>query len=394
MVFLALLILVILWIVLDFYIGSRSSKKESPANYPKRLNDLELITEGTAFFSSFTNEIQDATKYIHIQFYIFKKDTIGTQLLDLLYKKVAEGVEVKLLLDFIGSRKLKRKYVRDIRSHGVDLAFMNRPKFPFFFYTLNRRNHRKITIIDGQVAFAGGYNVGDEYLGKSPKLGYWRDYHLKIRGESVNDLQEIFLNDWNHASKIKLRLTDYPLSAYTGTVPMRVLPTNGEDMQDFFLESIHSAKKSIKIGTPYYIPGEKLNAAIVKAAKRGVKVEILLPAKADHFLVKEAAFPYFPELLQAGCTIYRFYQGFYHAKVFIIDDKICDIGTANFDKRSMYLNREVNCLIYCSNIIESVEEAISKDFNRSEILTMQHLNKRSILEKGKELLASSVSGLL
>lgn len=240
----------------------------------------------------------------------------------------------------------------------------------------------------------GGFNVGDEYLGKDPKFGDWRDYHLKFEGDGVQDLQQQFAFDWEKA--VNEQLTDenmYP-KLDKGRTTFQLMPTHGGFIEEKFLQLIKSARESIVIGTPYYIPGQELQNALISAAKRGVSVQLLLPMKKDHPLVHEAAFPYFSALLKAGCEIYRFYQGFYHSKIFMIDDSICDIGTANFDRRSLTLNQEINCFIYDKRLIHIVKNTLERDFRRSEQLTLERVNNRSFMHRCKEKLGTAMSGLL
>jgi cardiolipin synthase len=391
---LSLLALIIFFVSLDFYLGRRKHLKEHLAmDFPVRHSDCHLLSEGSRFFSSFFDDIERATHHIHIQFYIFRDDKIGKEAIDRLAQKVKEGIEVRVLVDYVGSYKLRKK-VRKFKEAGIELAFMNKPKFPYFFYSLNRRNHRKITVIDGKTAYIGGFNVGDEYLGQNPKLGDWRDYHIRMTGESVQDLHSIFIKDWNKSYGDELSLQTYETALFEGMFETKVIPTDGKSMHDFFLKHINKARSTIFIGTPYFIPGKNIKRALINAVKRGVHVTILLPAKGDHPFVREAAIPYLYSLLKSGCSIFRFYQGFYHSKVFIIDDTFCDIGTANFDKRSFHLNNEVNCLVFSKSFIATVQGVIDIDIQRSEQLTLPQLQGRSTLERGKELFATTISRLL
>lgn len=262
------------------------------------------------------------------------------------------------------------------------------------FFTLNRRNHRKLVIIDGAIGYVGGYNIGDEYLGRDPKFGLWRDFHLRLKGDGVQELQRQFLEDWQVAKQTYIKKESLYPPLQKGEHSIRILPTDGVYLEDTFIDLIRQAQSTILIGTPYYIPGEVLQQELIQAANRGVHVKLIVPKKADHPLVKEAAFPYFYDLLENGIDIYQFYRGFYHVKALVIDSQVCDIGTANFDKRSFHVNHEINCLIYDPNFIQLVIKEMEHDLSTSERLTLDALSSRSLFQKGKEKIAALVSGLL
>ena len=275
---------------------------------------------------------------MHVLFFIVKNDDISRTFLKLLIDKAQEGIEVRLLLDRFGSHYLSKEAIYSLQKHGVSFSFCHKVKFPFPFFSANQRNHRKITVIDGKIGYIGGFNIGEEYLGHNQRLGLWRDYHLRLTGEGIQDLQKQFLHDWlDDTDQNLLDSSLYFPTQQPGTILHRFIPTDGAYLQNTFLHLIESAKKELFIGTPYFIPGKKIMNALLKARKRGVQITILVPQKADHALVREAKFPYCRKLIQAGCNIYAFQQGFFHAKIIIIDDDICDIGTANFDMRSIYI---------------------------------------------------------
>ncbi|WP_231687031.1 cardiolipin synthase [Bacillus sp. JCM 19034] len=300
---------------------------------------------------------------------------------------------VRLLVDRFGcnlSRRVKKKY----KKAGISFAYSHPPSFPYLFFTINRRNHRKLTIIDGKVGYIGGFNVGDEYLGRDPDFGYWRDFHLRIDGDGVQDLQEQFLEDWQTAKQRYVQKPSHYPPLPKGETALRILPTDGCYLEDTFIDLIKQATSSIIIGTPYYIPGKKLQQELLHAAKRGIDIRLLLPKKSDHPLVREAAYPYFEPLLKEGVSIYQYYRGFFHAKCIIIDEQMCDIGTANFDKRSFYINHEINCLIYDEAFVKKAAQTLESDISRSEKLTYEVYKKRPLMQRSKEKIATLVSGLL
>lgn len=384
----------IIWFLIDLTFGHRQLRNHTPEEIPLRKGDVTFYSEGSHFFESLFDAIGNANDHIHVNFYIFRNDTLGKETLNRMKRKALQGVEIRLLVDYLGSRKLPKKVIKELRQFGIEFAFSQKPQFPYWFYTLNRRNHRKITVIDGHVGFIGGFNVGDEYLGKNPNLGDWRDYHLKIEGDGVQDLQKQFLSDWQAATKGKTEGSRYYPGLKKGSVSFGILPTNGSGLEKKFLQLIHRARKSITIGSPYYVPGQKIQQALIAARKRGVNVKILLPLKKDHPLVHQAAVPYFKPLLSSHCKVYQFYQGFYHAKVLVIDEKLAVLGTANLDRRSFVLNNEISCFIHDENMVNLVIDALKRDFARSQKVRLEQLKNRSIGDRILEGVATSISGLL
>lgn len=391
-----ILVLIGSYFVIDFLFGRKRHVKEAtPEEYPLRLGECQLVTDGATLFDDLFNEIATAKNHVHVLFYIIRNDEISKEFLELLKRKAKEGLDVRLLLDAIGSIGLNKQAIQELKASGVHFSFINKPKGPFWFYSLNRRNHRKITVVDGKIGYLGGFNIGKEYLGMDPKLGMWRDYHLKLINDGVQDLQRQFLLDWLSATGEDLSGEQlfYP-NLPKGSVELQLLATNGTYMKDVFLQLIHQAKTSIMIGTPYFIPDSDLHEALVSAAERGVNVTILVPMKADHPFVKEASFPFFTKLLKVGCKIYQYRGGFYHAKVLIVDEAICDIGTANFDKRSLHLNDEINCFIHEPRVVMDIVRAYRRDLATSDELTYERFEKRSIVHRGKELFAQLLSDFL
>ena len=393
--FIALFIL-FLWLRIDYKLGrknilNRSKRKE----FPLRKSNFSFFIDGGNLFDDLFNEIRNAREHVHISFYIVKNDEFSSEFLSLLMKKAQEGIQVRLLLDWVGSFRVSRKKIRALRDSGVDFSFSHKPKFPFLFYSLNKRNHRKITVIDGKIGYIGGFNIGKEYLGHDPNLGAWRDYHLKATGEGVNDMQSQFLSDWEDATSVHLHSNQEYFPRLTeGKFVHRFVPTDGAFLKARFIDLIQQAKTQIMIGTPYFIPGKEIRDELIAAANRGINVEIMVPMKSDHPLVKEAAFPYFKPLIQAGCQVRQFYYGFYHAKIIVIDDVICDIGTANFDKRSLYINHEFNCFIYDKPFITLVKKNLRQEMSQAEELTLDFLRNRSIVEKVKTTIATLISHFL
>ncbi|MBB5324035.1 cardiolipin synthase [Anoxybacillus tepidamans] len=386
------IVIVLLLIILDEQLGRKRKRASPKKEYPMRQSDMTLFTNGKHLFADYFQSIEQATHHIHILFYIVKTDEISQQFFSLLQQKAKEGIEVRLLVDWVGSFGLPRKTIRSLKKSGVRFAYSQKPTFPYFFYQLNRRNHRKITVIDGTIGYIGGFNIGKEYIGQDADFGDWRDYHLKVSGEGVADLQAQFLDDWKATTRETVQNEErYFPPLPNGAIAHRFIATNGDGLEEDFSRLIRQAQREIMIGSPYFIPGKNVMDALLDALKRQVAVTILVPLKADHLFVKEAAFPYFYRLLKAGAHIHRFYQGFYHAKTIIVDDNICNIGTANFDKRSFFLNGEMNCFIYDRAFTQQMKHVIRYELSRSERLTLDWWKKRSVWERGKESLSTLLS---
>ncbi|MGE8204980.1 cardiolipin synthase [Heyndrickxia sp. NPDC080065] len=390
------LLIIIALCAADYFIGKRNYQKQlKKREYPERKGDIHLVTRGNDLFSIFFSDIRKAKSSIHVLFYIVKGDQFSKDFLLLLEQKALEGVEVRLLLDWIGSHSIPKTLVRKLRKVGVEIAFCHRPRFPFLFFTLQQRNHRKCAVIDGKIGYVGGYNVGKEYIDKDPILSPWRDYCLRFTGESVTDLQQEFLVNWLRATgKSYVEEKKYFPDLGKGPMLHRFFPTDGLYFETEVCKLIDHAKDIIYIGTPYFIPSIRILNSLTSALKRGVAIKILVPEKADHMLVKEASFRYFRSLITDGAEIFQYLNGFYHAKVMLVDQSVCQIGTANFDRRSFFLNHELNCYIYDQDFIERMTKVVEKDILDSHQVTIDELLNTTFLSKIKELGARAIADIL
>lgn len=334
-------------------------------------NTITILDGGVRKFEVLKNKLLKAKDHIHLEYYIVKNDKIGNEIKDILIMKAKEGVKIRFIIDKMGSIKLSYKYIKDLKESGVDVAFYSYILAPFLRYIntqINYRNHRKIVVIDGTTAFLGGINIGDEYLGLG-KLGDWRDCHIMIEGDCVLGLQSVFLDDFSSIKKYNneqistLSNIDnyFKNHKFNGDIPMQIIKS-GPDSEypsilQCFIKMISTAKKSINIITPYFIPTEGLMDSLKIASLSGIKVSLIFPKKADHFTVNRASQTYLAELVKAGAKVYLFNDsGFIHSKILTVDEKICTIGTANMDIRSFELNYEINTLIY--------DEGITQEFNK------------------------------
>ncbi|MFS0821300.1 cardiolipin synthase [Bacillus sp. 1P02SD] len=391
-----IIIILLLLLRLDYSLGRKSHlKKQVNDEFPLRNSDISLYATGETLFSDLFTEIQNATEHIHVEFYILKEDDISKDFVSLLAKKAEQGVEVRFLLDWVGGHNVTKEMEKDLTRSGVSFSYSNKPNFPYLFYKLNERNHRKITVIDGKTGYMGGFNIGKEYLGEDPKFGFWRDYHMRLTGEGVADLQTQFLEDWYHATKEAVDNRDrYFPPLHKGKSQMRFIARNGVYLEEDFVGMIKQAEKEIIIGSPYFVLSDQLKQELIAAKKRNVKIRVLLPKKPDHPFVKEAAIPYLDELSKIGIQFNMYTRGFYHAKVICIDDKLCDIGTANFDKRSLYSNYEINCYIHDKEVIKDLKKIVEEDFTTSNVLTRDRINELKSEKKVKIKIATWISHFL
>ncbi|MED1202887.1 cardiolipin synthase [Heyndrickxia acidicola] len=391
-----ILCIIAILILTDFYVGKHFYQKHTKKrDYPLRKGEITIITNGEELFSRLFSEIEAARTSIHILFYIVKKDQISNNFLNLLERKAKEGVQVRLLLDWVGSHGVSKKGLNKLKHAGAAVSFCHKPRFPFLFFSSQQRNHRKITVLDGQIGYMGGYNVGREYINLDPNLSPWRDYHLRITGESVKDLQKEFIFNWKRSTRQSLPENKmYFPELESGTVLHQFYPTEGVRMESSTEQLIKNAETSIIIGTPYFIPPPAIVNSLLNALEKGIKVKIIVPEKTDHALVKEASYRYFRKLIPAGAEVYQYQNGFYHAKVAIIDKKVCDIGSANFDRRSFFLNHELNCYIHNPDFIGKLLSVIHEDLANSKLLSNNKLKSPPLPVKLKEWSARMIEDLL
>jgi len=331
-------------------------------------NSVELLIDGVATFEHIKKKLAGAKKYIAFQFFIIRDDRLGREIKELLIEKAREGVQVYFLYDEIGSSRLPASYTAELRSAGVRAQpFATRQGLKNFFQ-FNFRNHRKVVIIDGDHAYVGGHNVGDEYLGASKKHEHWRDTHLYFQGPAVIQTQTVFSTDWYWATKEvpEFRWRAPQLSGEVRLLPVASGPIDVTEKSTlFFLEAIHCAKDRIWISSPYFVPNESIVQALQLASLRGVDVRILLPEKPDHLLVWLASFSYLPDICRVGVKVFRYQAGFLHQKALIVDDILSAVGTANMDNRSFRLNFELMILAADSDFQKQVVRMFKEDFAHS-----------------------------
>lgn len=337
------------------------------ASPPVRVDRLDVFLDGDACFDKLEEAIAGARHHVHLEYYIWRADQTGARFRDLLCRKAREGVQVRLLLDAIGSATLGRRFLGPLLQAGAELAWFNRLSFSRIRPGLiNFRSHRKIVVCDGRVGFTGGVNVCDTQSARIAGRRAWRDTHARLEGAAARWLQRVFLDDWYFATGGGPRSADYfPFADSAATGPCVQVVASGPDCDRYAIHKLHfaaiaGARRRVLLTTPYFVPDESILAAIVTAALRGVDVRILVPERSDKLLVTAAGRSYFDDLLQAGAVVYQYGPNMIHAKTLVADDAAF-LGTANIDNRSFRLNFEVMVAVYDAASAEMLAEAFAYD---------------------------------
>lgn len=362
-------------------------------------NDIKILNNGKITFDTMLKDIREAKSHIHIEYFIIKDSEIGEKFKKALIEKAKEGVKVRFIYDAVGCWKLSKKFKTDLIEAGVELKSFLPVILPFFQSRLNYRNHRKILVVDGKIGFTGGLNIGDEYLGKSPERGFWRDTHVKVEGEAVYILQSIFLKDWHFVSGEDIDgYKFFPKQNINGNKAVQIVSggpdTYWESIHQGYFTAISGAVKNVYIVSPYLVPDESILMALKTSALRGLDVRLLLPGKPDHKTVFWASKSHFEELLEAGVRIFQYQKGFVHSKLFIVDDNIASVGTTNLDIRSLQLNFEVNAFIYDTGVSANLKKYFLEDLEDSKEVILSEYRKRGYGHKVKESIARLLSPIL
>ena len=357
-------------------------------------NEIELLINGKQTYQAMLSAIAQAQEYILLQSYIISNDGVGNKFKQALIAKAKQGVQVNLLYDKIGSRKLSRNYLKSLRQHGIEIRGFGSSRRRGNRFQINFRNHRKILIIDGRLAFMGGLNIGDEYLGKNSHFGSWRDTHLKIQGAAVKCLQTVFLGDWYWVTRKIPQVSWQVQQSKQDSQIALILPTGPADTLDncnlFFLSLLEGSRERIWITSPYFVPNSSIVNALKLAALRGVDVRIILPNRPDHLVVYLCSFSYYTELQKLGIKLYRYRSGFMHQKVILIDRDLAGVGTVNLDNRSFFLNFEVMTFSIDTQFIQKVETMLQSDLKVSRLIDLNGYEQKPFWVK----LAARVSRLL
>ena len=334
-------------------------------------NEVKTYISGEKKFQDLIKDIRSAKSFIHIEYYIFRFDDLGKAIIDELKSKVDEDVEVRLLVDGMGSKNLKQKEIRYIKSLGIKFSIFFPGAFPRINTRINYRNHRKIVIIDGEIGYVGGFNVGNEYVNRGHQFKFWRDTHLKVKGQAVNELNKRFILDWDYASNENFDniIKYFPKPKEYGRVGMQIVSSGPDHMDEY-----------IKIAYMKII--------------NNADVRIIVPDKPDHFFMEWVLSANIANLIDYGVKIYRYNNGFIHSKTIVSDDIVSSIGTANMDNRSFRLNFEVNAFIYDGVVAKEQSKIFLNDQKFSTFVTKEAYEKRSRVLRIKESLIKLVSPIL
>lgn len=361
-------------------------------------DDVELIYDGQEMFDRLCRDIENAKYTIKLCYYIVKSDFAGKKLIKLLTKKAEEGVKVRLMIDALGSRSIGYTDLIEFKKAGGSYGYFFKPRIRHLYFRINYRNHRKLAIIDNEVGYIGGFNIGKEYLGMNRKYGYWRDTQMIIRGSALVSLNERFYRDWRYTTKEKLDLieqsTRYAYKPGSVDIPIQIVScgpeSKREEIKMAMMKMISRAKRSINIQTPYLVPDEPMIESLAMAARSGIDVNIMIPSMPDHPFVYRTTLYNAGRLIEEGAKIYIYENGFLHAKTLTVDGEVCTTGSSNFDIRSFRLNFESNAFVYSKEVTEAMDAQFMKDMEQSRPYTAEDRAKITIADRAAE----SVSRLL
>jgi len=325
---------------------------------------------------SLLEELKKAKKFIFMEYFIVQQGKMWDPIFEILKQKAAEGVEVKVMYDDLGSiQTLPTGYDRQMRKAGIEVTVFN-PFRPRLSSAMNYRDHRKITVIDGNVGFCGGINLADEYINAFPKHGHWKDTAVVLRGDAVRNLTLMFIHLWEFSNDVSLDLDRYmPTEQFESDgyiQPFGDSPIDNFNVaENAYIQMINCARKYVYITTPYLILDNEMITALTIAAQSGVDVRIITPHIADKWFVHMVTQSNYYQLIEAGVKIYEYTPGFIHAKMLVCDDEVAMVGTTNMDYRSFYLHFECGVLFYCSSIVEQVKNDILETFAASQEITLE-----------------------
>lgn len=357
-------------------------------------NNLKILKSGREKFIDLFQQIEKAKHHIHLEYFNFRNDSIANALFEILERKAKEGVEIRAMYDAFGNssnnQPLKKKHIKAIREKGIEIVEFDPIKFPWINHVFHR-DHRKIVVIDGRIGYTGGMNIADYYITGLTEIGEWRDMHIRIEGDAVNDLQDIFLNMWNRCTKQDIGGNEYypTLSISDSTqrpnkkvaiVDRHPRKTN-KAMRRIYAKAIESAENKVQIINPYFTPTRIIKKAIKKATEKGVDVEIMIPGKSDIGFTPDAAFYIANRLRKKGAKIYIYNGGFHHSKIMMVDSTYCTVGSTNLNSRSLRFDYEVNAFIFDDETTEELISIFQEDKEDSTLLTSEIYKKRSIWKK-------------
>ena len=357
-------------------------------------NKLKLLKSGEEKFIDLFQAIEQAKHHVHLEYFNFRNDSIANALFDLLGKKAEEGVEIRAIFDAFGNfsnnQPLKKKHLKEIRAKGIEIVKFDPLRFPWINHVFHR-DHRKIVVIDGKIGYTGGMNIADYYIEGLPEIGDWRDMHIRIEGDAVNELQDIFLDMWNKCTQQDIGgATYYPFKndsmidrspSKNVAIVDRYPRKSPKIIRNVYAHAIENAENKIQIINPYFTPTKTIKRAIKEAIKKGTKVEIMIPGKSDIGFTPDAALYIANQLRKKGADIYIYNGGFHHSKIMMIDSLYCTVGSTNLNSRSLRFDYEVNAFVFDKETTYELIQMFQEDKEDSTLLTAEMYKKRTTWKK-------------
>lgn len=361
-------------------------------------NQVEFYTNGYSMLQSMIRELSRARHHIHLEYYIFEDDAVGRLLRDVLIDRARAGVKVRVLYDDVGCWKVEHAFYEQMLCEGIEVQGFLKVRFPQFTSKVNYRNHRKLTIIDGAVGFIGGMNIAERYL-KGVSWGNWRDTQVKLSGKAVYGLQTAFLTDWYAVDRSLITSAEYfPAMPSRGETIAQIVTSDpvGEwkDIMQGLMMAICSARHYFYVQSPYFVPTEQIKTALQTAALSGVDVRLMLPKRADTWLIHESSLSYLEDMMKAGVKVYLYRRGFLHSKLMVCDDELSTVGSTNMDFRSFEHNFEANAFFYDKTTALAIKNIFLEDQKHCLLLSSKIWNKRSWKNKVIESVVRLLAPLL
>lgn len=350
-------------------------------------NQVKLLKSGREKFDDMFAEIMKAKHHVHLEYFNFRNDSIANELFNILAKKAVEGVEVRALFDDFGNmsnnQPLKNSHLKKLRRQGISIYRFDPIRFPYINHVL-KRDHRKIVVVDGKVAYMGGMNVADYYINGTEVVGKWRDMHMRVEGPAVSELQKIFLDMWNVVTKENLMQESAyfsePVSVHD-SVEMAIVDRypgrTPELIRHAYVSSINAAEHKIQLINPYFVPTHSIKKALKKAIDRGIEVEIMISSKSDIPFTPDASLYFAYKLVKRGAKVYLYNGGFHHSKIMMVDDSFCTLGSANLNSRSLRYDYEVNAFMFNEEVTDELIQMFEDDKLSSTPLTKEVWKQRT-----------------
>ena len=349
-------------------------------------NKLQVLNDGKATYDSIFKAIEAATHHVHLEYYIWTEDELGQKLKKLLIQKAEEGVEIRVIIDGIGSVGLSNSYLKEMQEANIEVTAFRPLRFAIFNSKSNFRNHRKIVIVDGKIGFTGGINIDGKYLDDTTPLGHWRDTHLRLEGDAVKGLQMTFASDWAFLVEDRIKGDDYFPKVNVRQESLCHIIAAGPDtewdgVKQMYLYVLHNATDYVYIATPYLAPDETVFNAFKSAACSGVDIHLMLPEQGDSKVVQMVSDSYLEELLTMGVQVYKYQKGFLHSKIMLADGAIGTVGSSNLDSRSFDQNLEINAVFYDPPTLKQLKKTFQQNFKECRQLKLSEFEKANAFDR-------------